>query len=45
MNVINIWEEYIEKNLLNLINDPLEGNFYSSHLIKIKNSYKFYRII
>ena len=38
MNVINIWEEYIEKNLLNLINDPLEGNFYSSHLIKIKNS-------
>ena len=38
MNVINIWEEYIEKNLLNLINDPLEGNFYSSHLMKIKNS-------
>ena len=38
MNVINIWEEYIEKNLFNLINDPLEGNFYSSHLMKIKNS-------
>jgi len=38
MNIINIWEKYIEKNLFNLINDPLEGNFYSSHLMKIKNS-------
>jgi len=43
MNFINTWQEYIEKNLLNLINDPLEGNFYSSHLKKTKEPAMFYK--
>jgi predicted O-methyltransferase YrrM len=43
INVINIWEKYIEKNLFNLINDPLEGNFYSSHLKKTKEPSMVYK--
>jgi predicted O-methyltransferase YrrM len=45
MGIINIWEKYIEEKLFNLINDPLEGNFYSSHLKKTKEPSMFYKQI
>ena len=39
----NIDNLYTIDNLLNLINDPLEGNFYSSHLKKTKEPAMFYK--
>lgn len=38
INIIKSWEDYIEKNLLELLGDKPEGNLYSRHLTKNKEN-------